>query len=165
MGSIYQPTENKVRLLQSEKTSFPRLGYLQSGNDNSDFEEGEFVGISSKSRGRLLVEKIKAGNYVAQAKNALMRYRDTSNDVLESGAITLQKGFYELQTQLYVSGEAYQVGDLLTLRVEDSTGVLGPVESGTTTHVLARVDVPPTDSSENTPMQVTVFPTARELNT
>ena len=160
MPAIYQPTQGKIRILQSEKTSFPVLRRLTPGLAANAVAEGELVGVRANPGMTPMLEKITAANYVAQAVNALMRVNTTTNDVIESGAISCQQGLYLLQTQLYLASGSYAIGDFLTLRYDavSGGGVFGPEEVGTTTHLLAKVEVAPSDASANTPMVLLVFP-------
>jgi len=161
MGTIFQPTTRKARILQGEKTSFPILRKLPSGATSATFAQGEWVGLSA-SNGSMGALKISAANEVAQAKNALLVMQTTTNDADESGHVGCRQGFYLLETSAYKSDDSYAVGDRLTVRyvAAFTGGVLAADDAGTTTHFVAQVVIPPTDASANTPMTVMVFPVA-----
>lgn len=159
MGAIYQEKASKIRVLQSEKTAFPVLRFLDTGQKPGDVAQGELVGRKAASGTRRhTLAKITAANQYTQAVNALMRLNDTTNDVLESGAITCLQGFYILETQRYLTSGAYAVGDFVTLRYDAGLdgGVFGPVDASAT-HVIAKVVSPPEDASKGTPMILEVF--------
>lgn len=159
MGTIFQPTTVKARILQGEKTSFPILRKLPSGGNESTFAQGEWVGLAANGNGDQEALKISAANEVAQAKNAILVMQTTSNDLLESGKVGCRQGFYLLSTTAYKADDSYAVGDRLTVRyvADFGGGVLAADDAGTTTHFVAQVVVPPTNAAANTPMQVMVF--------
>ena len=167
MPAIYRPTQGKIRILQSEKTSFPILRRLSAALAADAVQEGEFVGVTpSPGQTQMLSRITTNAQAIAQARVALMRVNTTTNDVKESKSISCQKGFYVLQTQLYFNDTAttYAVGDFLTLRFSTKYGfgVLGPVRGGTDTHVIAQVDIPANDPDNGSPMVVTVFGPAQK---
>jgi hypothetical protein len=163
MPSIYREKRSKINVDQSLKTSFPILRYLAPDHTPTTFAQGELVGrrVLAGQR-RVFTEKVTAGNEVAQAKFAIMRLHDTTNDALESGAITCIEGLYYVTTELYLASGSYAPGDRVTLRFDAQLGrgVFGPVVGGTTTHVLAEVVVPPANAAARTPMQLKVYPQA-----
>lgn len=162
MGTIFQPTTRKARILQGEKTSFPILRQLPSGGNSATFVQGEWVGLAANGNGAEVALKIAANNEVAQAKNALLVIGDTTNDVEESGAVTCQQGYFRLETTAYKANDSYAVGDRLTVRyvAAFAGGVLAKSDSTTSTHFVAQVLIPPTNATANTPMTVLVFPVA-----
>lgn len=163
MPSIYRPTAGKIRVLQSEKTSFPILRRLTPALAADAVKEGEFVGVTpSPGTSQMLARITSSAQAVTQAKLALMRVNTTTNDVKESKSISCQKGYYVLQTELYFNdggGTTYAAGDFLTLRYSATLGfgVLGPIRGGTDTHAIAQVDIPANDPDNASPMVVTVF--------
>ena len=165
MPAIYRPTTGKIRVLQSEKTSFPILRRLTPGLAADAVQEGEFVGVTpSPGQTQMLKRVTSSAEGIAQARVALMRVNTTTNDVKESKSISCQKGFYILQTELYFNegGATYTVGDFLTLRFSTTLGygVLGPIRGGTDTHAIAQVDIPANDPANLSKMVVTVFANA-----
>lgn len=159
MGTIFQSTPVKARILQGEKTSFPVHRKFESGKTEADYPQGNWVGLSVAGREMVALE-ISAANEVAQAKNALLVIGRTTNDASESGKVSCQQGFYLLQTKAYKADDSYAVGDRLTVRYVAGFGggVLAADDTGTSTHFVAQVLVPPVDASANTPMTVMVFP-------
>lgn len=158
MGTIFREKATKIRVLQSEKTSYPVLRYLAPGTTGDDIKQGELVGIRPTASMQIVAEKITQSNQYDQAVNALMRINNTTHDVQESGGITCLEGLYLLQTQVYLPG-TYTVGQALTLRFSDDVngGAWGPVD-GSTKHVLAQVVVAPQNGTKQTPMVIKVYP-------
>lgn len=154
---IHRQKGQTYRVLYSQKTVYPALRHLGPREDASKYEDGEFVGTSATPGRQVRIEKVTAANQYAQAMNAAMRVGDTTNDVLESGAVTVYEGYFHLETTHYLAG-SYAKDDLVTLRYDatNDKGVLGPVD-GSTTHVLGQVVVPPADGSKNTPMVVKLY--------
>lgn len=148
MGTIHTPDETTFQVVRSEKTSFPKLIYLPGGLSEEDIDAGEFVGRNESNPARRELEKITATNYEAQAKHALMRINTTSNDVRESGGVTVRKGHFEAKTKHYLEGETYNVGDLLTLRYSSDRdgGVLGPTEASTE-YIVGKVEQAPQNTA------------------
>jgi hypothetical protein len=157
MGVIYKPTREQFRVLYSEKTVYPVLRFLARGVKGDDIQAGELVGIKPSAGLQVVAEKITAANQYAQAKHAAMRVNTTTQDVLQSGGVTVNEGFYLLRTEVYLPG-SYAVGDKITLRYDatNDRGVFGPVD-GSTTDVIAHVQVAPQNGSENTPMILKVY--------
>lgn len=161
MGAIFQSVPRKIRVLRSEKTSFPLLRYAPSGTQPSSFAQGEWVGLGSGANGVEEATKITSSNEVAQAKNAILVHQHTTNDALESGAVGCRQGFFHLETTAYKSDDSYVVGQRLTVRYVAAFGggVLAAANGGNTTHYVAQVIIPPSNASANTPMTVAVFAT------
>lgn len=161
MGTIFQAPTRNAELIQSLKTSYPQARKLPAGADADAFQLGELVGLDTTKRAQRTAVKITAANEVTQAQFALPRVNRTTYDQMESGKVTVQKGFFELRTNLYLPNQAYTVGQLLTVRYDADVGggVFGPVDAGTTTHVCARVELPPTSAAGDDldMMEITVF--------
>lgn len=163
MSAIHTPVDSDFQILRSEKTSFPKLLNLPAGVSEEDIAPGEFIGRNEVYQGDVQLRKITNANYKDQAKHAVPRINTTSNDVKESGAVTVQKGHFELKTKFYLAGENYNIGDLLTLRYSSNrdAGVLGPTESDTK-FIVGRVERAPSNTSwgEQDMLQATMFDNA-----
>jgi hypothetical protein len=102
MGTIFRESTNNIRILAGgTKTAFPETRALPRGLTHADIEVGELVGLEPSAGQGLTLQKITAGNEVAQAGNAAMRIDNTRYDTEESGAITTIQGFYVVSTELY----------------------------------------------------------------
>lgn len=169
MPVIYQPEQLNFRILKGEtKTAYPELRHLPPGLSHEDVAAGEIVGIKTQlGADELTLEKITAANEVDQAANAAIRIDDTKYDTMESGGVTVLEGLFVIKTEAYDANGSYSVGDLVTAVYDAGVdgGVFGPVTDGTTEWAIGKVESPPVDASQNTPMRIKVFPNPIDVST
>lgn len=162
MPTIFKSKKELFRVLYSERTIYPVLRFLPAdgGLTEADVIPGEFVGVASTPSMQTVAAKITSDAVAhAQAVNAAMRIGRTSNDVLESGALTVAEGNFHVRTELYLPG-TYTQGQRLSLRFATvdgvGRGVPGTIHASST-DIIAQVVVPPQDGSKRTPMVIKVY--------